>query len=533
MPEGYEGAGYIRRSYIRRGREHETISPELQERAIGALAGEIGASGVRYFRDLRGHRSGRSTKDRPEWVRLKEYLKAPQCSFLMIYMLDRAARNVREISELIELCKQYGKRLITVYDHIDTDRTGFTAEAIADINMRAVFAQLWSDKTSDLMVATAKEFRTELRIPWGMWPFGFARVGKGSQAKLTPEQPHCETVRTLLTWYAAGLSYDAVSQRLNDNQYRHLDRHRDPKRFTRESVRSVVGNILFYAGYIIVQRWKAKEARIELAGDPGSGTYLERYAQHMKALRSPAIEPLVASELADAVIERRYKNQITGRKSLTYVFLLTPIAFYDGQKLRGDSRDFGYFYCTRRAGIWIDAERVDQGLVERLSRVQFPPELREIVRARVAERTGDTWRRETRERIALLEHQLETLIDLLLANQIKRESYNVRYTELERALRDARADLSKEDDVDRLMAALTDMSKAIQMMTPANQKRALHKLFERVDFNETGEIMRLHLREWARYAFGEIVFAMRTTPTMPPVSIPHVDGVAWFIDIAA
>ncbi|MCC7208338.1 MAG: recombinase family protein [Anaerolineae bacterium] len=546
----YEGAGYIRRSVIRKGREHETISPELQERGIRDKGAEIAATGIRMFRDLGGHRSGRTTKNRPDWVRLKAYLKSSESKFLIIYVLDRAARSVGEIAELIEICKQYGKRLITCYDGIDTNRSGFTADSIAEINMRATFAQYWSDKTSDAMTSTAREFRTELKIPWGMWPFGYARTGKGRQARLVPNDAKignspspAETARTLLTWYASGLSYEAVAQILNDHQYRHVDRHKQPKRWTREGVRAVVGNVLFYAGHIITHRWKAKEARIELEGE---GTYLERYARHMKAEVSPAINPLITEELASSVIERRFKNQMAGRKSLAYTFLLTPIAYFGAQRLRGDSRAFGFFYCTRRAGVWIDAEKADADLIEHLGGIAFPPELRAAIRACVAERVGSARQQAAREEIAELDKRMQSLVDLLLDGQIQRTHYNERYTELDRALKSARAELTKEGDVERIMSTLSDLGSAIMLMTPENRKRAIHKLFERVEFDEKGEITRISLREWARQAFGELAFACRSitdaarsehyanhAPGEQSAQIRRTDGLAWLLEHVA
>lgn len=531
MPESYEGCGYVRRSKVRRGHERETISIDKQRDYLAAKASDIGATRFTVFEDWGGHRSGRSTKNRPDWLRLKEYLKTPECKFLILFMIDRSARSVHEIAELVDLCQQRGKRLVTCWDGVDTDRSGWTANAIANINFQAVVAQFTSDNISDLMHQTVERFRDKMAIPWGMWGFGMQRAGKGQDAHYEPDPVHGQTTIRLLTWYASGLSYDAVSERLNDNQLRHIDRYKTPKRFTREAVRSIVGNILFYSGYVIQgRRFRSKDARIVLMGE---GSYLDRYARAMQAIKSAAVAPLITNDLADAVIERRYKNQTAGRKSINYVFLLTPIAYFNGQKLRGDSRDFGFFYATRRAGIWIDASKVDSGLVENLSRVRFPPELREIIRQKVSARLGDKHRRETLERIKTLERQLDTLVDLLLSEQIRRESYNARYAEIERALRDARAELSKEDDVDRLMTTLTDMSNAIMELTPANQKRSIHKLFDRVDFDATGEIMRILLRDWARKAFGEIVFAMRTTPIMPPVSFDYKSGVVWFIDIAA
>jgi hypothetical protein len=423
-------------------------------------------------------------------------------------MVDRSARSVREIAELVDTCQQNGKRFVTCWDGIDTDRTGWNANAIADINFRAVLAQYQSDNTSDLMRQTVEQFRDRLLIPWGMWGFGMRRIGRGKTARYEPDPTHGPTVVRLLTWYASGLSYEATAERLNDHQLRHIDRDGAPKRWTRESVRSTVGNILFYSGLVIQgRRHRSKDARINLSGE---GTYTERYARAMNAVRSPAVAPLVDDALANSVIERRHKNQHASRHCLTWTPLLTPLIHADGRKLRAHTTQQGArIYRTRDSGIWIDAAATEQELLSRMTGIQFPPEIVEGIRASVAERVGaDTITRIQRE-IEALQGKLDRLVTLHVDDMIPRETYNARYVEIERALKDRRADLNRPTDVDAIMQRLTDLGSTLGQMTPAHQKRALHYIFDRVDVSPAGEITRLGLRDWARTAFGEIAFYVR------------------------
>lgn len=522
----YTGCGYIRKSIVRRGHEHETVSADKQRDAIEKRAAEIGSDGLTIFIDFGGHRSGRTTENRPDWIRLKQYLVSSECRFLVVFQIDRSARSVREIAELVDLCQQYNKRLVTCWDGVDTDRTGFTANAIADINFRAVLAQYHSDQTSDLMKQTSALFREKLHIPWGMWPFGFTRTGKGKDARLVPADPHAATVRTILTWYAGGLSYDAVAQRANEQGLRHLDRDHMPKRFTRETIRAVVGNVLFYAGFVIIQRWKAKDARIEL--DPLPGSHLERYARHMKAERSSAIEPIITPELASQVIERRHRNQYTGRKPVGWVALLTPIAYCENRKLRAGSYSYGNYYHPRGSGAWINGEAVDAELVSRMSAITFPFEMRQQIRQMVSDRIGYQARLDTQARIKKLEAQMERLLDLHLDGNIERSVYDSRYIPLEKALAEARQELLREDDVDRLMSMLTDLGAAIELMTAPNRKRALHRIFTRVDLAADGGITRLTLAQWAREAFGEIIF-YHAKGAPGEISSSGWHGIEWLI----
>ena len=314
-----------------------------------------------------------------------------------------------------------------------------------------------------------------------------------------------------MTWYAGGLSYDATSQKLNDNGIHHEGRDRLPKRFTREAIRSIVANVLFYAGYTVTgKRTRSKDNRIILKGE---GSYIERYARAMNARRSPAVEPLINEQLANAVIERRYKNQMAGRKSLDWVALLTPILYWRNVIMRADVKEGWHFYHPRSAGPWIDGDRLDNEMVSRLSGVKFPEELRFLIRQFVEARVGDESRLKAESDIKRIEQQMETLTDLLLNNMIERSSYNTRYIQLERALTDAKALLSHETETDGLMNKLSDLGATISGMRLANRKLALAHLFERVDIDDNGVIAKLTLKPWARTAWREIVFAVRALYT--------------------
>ncbi len=523
--------GYGRKSVVRR--KSDEIGVDKQRKAIERLADERGLE-LDWYEDAQGHRSGRFERTRPNYLRLLSRLETdPNVQTVIFYELDRAGRSVIIIDKILKLCQSRGITLISIRDGIDTSR-GIDANVTSQIQMRAVFSEYYANDVADRMRSTAAYYRDELAIPWGMRPFGMTRSGEGRDARFEPDPVHGATAKSALTWYAAGLSYDATSNKLNDHQLRHLDRYGTPKRFTREAVRSIIGNVLFYAGYAITgRRFRSKDSRIALDGE---GTYLARYVRSMHALRSPAITPLITDELASSVIERRYKNQVVGRKGSGWVALLTPIAYWNDKKLRAGSYPYGNFYLTRSSGIWINGDVADAELVRRLSGIQFPPELRAIIRRGVTERTSDASKRKVQADIDEFSRQMEILLDLHMGGQVQREHYNTRYAELDRALREARAKLSREDDVDRLMDALGDLASAVEIMTPAKRKQAIQKLFERVNFSDTGEIERIVLKEWTRQAFGEIVFSWRNhakgAPGEPSPQIWHGDT-EWFLRLAA
>ena len=510
--------GYGRKSVVRR--KSDEISVEKQRLAIERLAVDRGWQ-LEWYEDAEGHRSGRYESTRPGYKRLLARIDQGDAAAVIVYDLDRAARSLISIDKLVKLCKQKGAVLIAIRQGIDTSRAPrLGADDVFFIQVLGGVGEHEAAKASERMQETAAYYRDELLSPWGMWPFGMSRTGEGRDARFTPHEKHGPTVRTLLSWYASGLSYDAVAGKANDRQMRHEGRAQGPRgprlpqRFSREAIRSIVGNVLFYAGYTVTgRRTRSKDNRIVLAGE---GTYLERYARAMSASRSPAVEPLIDEPTACSVIERRFRNQMAGRTPVDWVALLSPLAYWREKKLRADVSHGLHYYRTRSTvGPYINGDQADAEIVQRLSGIAFPPEMRALIRASVAERIGDDKKRKAAADVETFQHQMEVLMDLLLSGQVQREHYNRRYTELERALRDARMELAREDDVDKLMAHLSDLGSAITAMRAVNRKRALGHLFEKVEFDDAGAFHRLYLKAWAKTAWGEIVFAYRLHAEQP------------------
>ena len=229
---------------------------------------------------------------------------------MIFYELDRAARSVVLIDRILKLCQDKKISFICIKEGIDTSR-GMGANEVTRIQLLAVLAEGEANRVAERMSDTARYYREQLHIPWGMWPFGVRRSGEGEHARFEPDPPHDATVRRLIALYIDGNGYSEAAKALNALGYSHVDRYGRQKPFSTETTRTIIGNVLFYAGYTVGVRFKAKQARITLGGD---GTYLERYANAMQAVRSSAITPLIDEQTACNVIERREKKQHTGRK---------------------------------------------------------------------------------------------------------------------------------------------------------------------------------------------------------------------------
>ena len=162
------------------------------------------------------------------------------------------------------------------------------------------------------------------------------RVGKGLDARLVPGD-RAGDVRLALTLYAApGGSYASVAEELNRRGVRYRDREGLPTKWTVGRVRQLVGNVLFYAGYVMPRGGRAKRRHVSLTGE---GTLLERYARAYDAKPTPAIEPIVDADLAERVIARRMSVRGGGRRPVRdWVPLLTPMIHHDGKQLRAQAQ---------------------------------------------------------------------------------------------------------------------------------------------------------------------------------------------------
>jgi len=152
---------------------------------------------------------------------------------LIVYRLDRAARSVRDVASLVELCQKHGVAFITADGVIDTTH-GVGALLAANIGIFAVFAQFESDIARERMREyCANKDRAGVRH--GRVPFGTKREGSGYDARFVPNDD-APAVVCCLNLYAGGLTYDSAAARLNAEGVPFRGRDGRPKRWGCETL---------------------------------------------------------------------------------------------------------------------------------------------------------------------------------------------------------------------------------------------------------------------------------------------------------
>jgi DNA invertase Pin-like site-specific DNA recombinase len=466
---------------------------------------------------LSDRQSGMHGKRGTGWHRALNLIENDDnCIGLLAMFQDRLSRDVEDTARLVRICSQRNKHIVIPSEAIDTRQTGWTRHIKASFFYKSIGAQEYAEAVAEKLRAKIKSVHDAM-LPWGKLPYGLARDGSGTQAYIVAGADMRHVIRAL-TIYAAGASYDEGIKRLNDEGIPFRDRAGNATKWTRESLRTVVGNVLIYAGYFQpLTGWDAKASRVILEGE---GSFVERYARACGAVPSPRIAQCIPLELADAVIERRWKNQNVGRKSLGWTPLLTPLAFHRGKKMRAARRSFGNFYETRTAGIMVDADKADDFVVQRLSEIEFPPTMLEMIRASMLRRVSDDRLKSLGDQLASIDRRKAALVDLLLDERIDKPAYRDRFDSLQSEREKIMREMNRPTEVEVALSRLATLGKTIALMTPRNRKASIADLFDAIHFNDEGMIERVEVKAWALQAFREIRDAYNaTTPILPKVGV--------------
>lgn len=487
---------YLRKSVVRDGVDYEGI--DTQRAKLAAMC-EARRLTPEWYEDADGHSSGRRETGRPAWLRLKRRIDDPDVAVVMGAKLDRLSRSVRDIAALLEYAHQRGVGVVTADGMIDTT-SQLNAWSSAQANMMAVFAQLESDMARDRMRERVAA-KDAAGVNHGKPPFAVTRIGDGIAARFVAS-PDIGTVTRCLELYAGGMSYDQCAARLNRDGLTFRDRAGNPCEFGRESVRTIVGNVLRYAGYHVPQTgYDAKANRVTLSGE---GDHVDQWARAIGAWRSPAVDVMIERTLANAVIERRARNANTGRPAGAALYLLTPITVWQGRRLRGQSLPAGRVYRTYGSGASFNADEVEQSFLRHMRDLHMTGELRAGVRQVLISRMSAARMEMIDARLSEAKSQRSLILDLLLSRAIDRNDYNTRFAQIETTIRDLENEMRAPAEVEAAMTRLSEFGEMVQRMPAHHQKRVIHSTFARIALDDDGELCACDWKPWAQQMWGAI-----------------------------
>lgn len=474
---------YTRKSVVRTARDE--ISPERQRAACMAYCE---TRGWRYevYEDAEGHRSGRSEDGRPEWRRLKSQLSRSDVVAVVVNSLDRASRSPTDFFGFLDDLQRHNVELVSITEQFDTG----TAIGRAFLAILMVIASLESDMASERISATIA-YKKSRGQTWGNAPFGYTR--DRANGMLLAPNADAPVAKAVFTAYVSERSFGRAANALNTQGLRFRNRDSQPRSFDKYAVRSVVSNVLTYAGYIAAGH--AKDL-------PSTASTLGELVSLTDAFRG-SHTPLIDDALADAALAVRSGRREFRVARLSRVFPLQAVlrCARCGGPYRGGSNHGRYVYrhippiCVPRGGS-IDALDLEARAMALLSDLTVPPALREALRQR--DRVGES-ERETTAQVARLRGKIDRARALFIEGDITRDDYERMRdaTNGDIATLSARAGLT-EYDPDVILDRLNNVSEIVRNGTLIQQRTVVVTMFEALEVDATGEMVGAVPAVWLR-----------------------------------
>ena len=372
--------------YSSANQTEQSIEGQLRDNYAWAKQHGINVIGEYIDRALTG------TKDqRPDFQRMIEDASRKQFEMIIVWKLDRFARNRYDSAVYKARLKKHGVKVVSAMENITDSPEGIILEGLLE-SMAEYYSANLSQNTKRGKRETAAK---------GLWNGGHAPLGyKLVDRKLVADEKTAPTIRYIFEQYAAGVSKAEIIRALEA-----------------KGVRSYYGNPLTYASFNSVLH---------------NQTYIGKCMYNGEVVEGLA-EPLIDEKLFQTVqeqIQKRRRAPAAGKAKVNY--LLSGKAFCGtcGLPMSGTcgrskgGKQYYYYTCSHRKHPWRcpkNNERKDfaeQFIVEEtLRHVLTQSQIEHISKAVVTEykkEFSDNGIHELKTAIARLDRELEKLVDALI-----------------------------------------------------------------------------------------------------------------------
>jgi DNA invertase Pin-like site-specific DNA recombinase len=263
---------YVRLSFTRD--DDDTNSPDRQRANIQAVCDKYGWT-PEWYEDVGGHRSGRSEKNRPQWLALKARLGDPDVIALVANDLSRLHRKGWRVGDLIEYLNEHNVNLVLAAPGREIDTTTNTGRMF--LQFGAIVDEYYAEDIAQ-RARDSVAYRKAKGISIGLPPFGAVRNSEGylmptsEGAWLLPNgsfiagvagqettrpidgaiwRGYYDAAHYILQLYAEGnLGLEKISYKLNNEGWAYRDREGQPRPLERDDIRRVVANWAEYGGLL-------------------------------------------------------------------------------------------------------------------------------------------------------------------------------------------------------------------------------------------------------------------------------------------
>lgn len=187
--------------------------------------------------------------DRPQFLKMVADASKKQFQYILVWKLDRFARNRYDSAIYKHKLKQYGVRVLSAMEGLSEAPEGIILEAVLEAT-----AEYYSENLSQNVRRGMRESALKGNSTGGTIPLGYKLIGK----KLAIDDKYAPIVRNCFEQYAAGKGKKEIVDDLNNRGYR----TRQGKLFTIDSLSRMLTN----KKYIGVFHYSDIEGEIEVEG---------------------------------------------------------------------------------------------------------------------------------------------------------------------------------------------------------------------------------------------------------------------------
>ena len=268
---------YVRQSYTRD--EADRNSADRQQANALALCAQRGWTPL-LFVEADGHRSASGEENRPEWLRLKDWLTYPQVVAVVANDPSRLYRKMWRMGSFLETLDSVQVQLLFASPGSPVRDLSNPADRFI-LQMYALMDESYvhdlARRQKDSIAFRRKEGKTTgippfgvvrnaqgylMPSPLGAWllPDGRALAGYRQDEPPTPSSEwrgyyDC-TYRILSLYVSSDTGREKLAQRLNDEGWRFKDRWNQPRLLQEDDIRRVICNWAEYGGIVRDRRAK-------------------------------------------------------------------------------------------------------------------------------------------------------------------------------------------------------------------------------------------------------------------------------------
>jgi len=417
----------------------EGFSLENQKRACLEYARNHGYHARRIFLD--DGKSGR-TSHRPAFQELLAEIDKYKVNALIIYKIDRFARNVSDFRDIRKEIEAKGVEMISVLEGNVTKGSSLIANILASV------AEWESDVNGQ---RTRDALMQKFREGWQPTPppIGYRSVGKERERKTCEPDPNtAPIIKEMFELYSTGnYSIVEIQEWLADRNI-----------LSRNGVglgHSVIHTILnnpFYYGLI---RWH---------GESKMGKHI----------------PIISKELYDTCqyVLAKHRNFLLRRR--VHDFLLRGFLYCgecgqryvaewhkNAHKLRARGGKIAYYHCPKRdrngcRAPYVEMEDIETQVEREFRNMQFSPEFIEAVARKTREKLDESRANATSTKQAImnqklaLENRRNKLEDALIDGAIDRDAFKRKHGELQKQIAHTETQMQDVDNRSRIDMDLID-----------------------------------------------------------------------------